>query len=91
MCHVTNRVDLWVGDTSRKYQGRDTEDFIAAKRAAWGANPVQFEGTYYTIPPSNIDPKPVQLGGIPIIMGGFSLAALKLAAPGVLSAVSHPS
>jgi alkanesulfonate monooxygenase SsuD/methylene tetrahydromethanopterin reductase-like flavin-dependent oxidoreductase (luciferase family) len=55
-------------NSSRKYQGRGTEEFIAAMRAAWGANPVQFEGTYYTIPPSNIDPKPVQQGGIPIII-----------------------
>lgn len=67
-------------NSSRKYQGRGIEEFIAAMRAAWGANPVQFEGTYYTIPPSNIDPKPVQQGGIPIIMGGLSPAALKRAA-----------
>jgi alkanesulfonate monooxygenase SsuD/methylene tetrahydromethanopterin reductase-like flavin-dependent oxidoreductase (luciferase family) len=48
-------------NSSRNYQGPAVNEFVAAMRAAWGANPVQFEGKYYTIPRSNVDPKPIQL------------------------------
>lgn len=68
-------------NATRKDRGRRTEECIAAMRAAWGPNPAQFEGEFYTIPPSIIDPKPIQPGGIPVIMGGgYTPTALKRAA-----------
>src|SRR5262249_9115917 len=42
--------------------------------------PVQFEGNYYHIARSTTDPKPIQPGGIPIIMGAATLSAIKRAA-----------
>ncbi|GHO49844.1 hypothetical protein KSX_80070 [Ktedonospora formicarum] len=60
-------------NVTRKYRGRGSEEFIAAMRAAWGPDPIQFRGEFYTIPPSLIDPKPIQKGGIPIIMGDSPL------------------
>lgn len=65
---------------TRKYQGPGINEFVAAMRAAWGENPVQFEGKYYNIARSNIDPKPIQQGGIPIIMGVATPSAIKRAA-----------
>jgi probable F420-dependent oxidoreductase len=67
-------------NTTRKYQGPAVNEFVAVMRAAWGANPAQFEGKFYNLPPANIDPKPIQQGGIPIIMGVGSSSAIKRAA-----------
>jgi probable F420-dependent oxidoreductase len=67
-------------NTTRKYQGPGITEFVAAMRAAWGKNPVQFEGKFYNIARSNIDPKPIQQGGIPIIMGVATPSAIKRAA-----------
>lgn len=78
-------------NTTRQYQGPGINEFVAAMRAAWGANPVQFEGKYYHIARSNVDPKPIQQGGIPIIMGVGSPSAIKRAAriaDGLIPAVS---
>src|SRR5204863_9362193 len=51
-----------------------------ALRAAWGPDPVAFEGRFYRIPPSRINPKPVQPGGIPILLGVFAPPAIERAA-----------
>jgi alkanesulfonate monooxygenase SsuD/methylene tetrahydromethanopterin reductase-like flavin-dependent oxidoreductase (luciferase family) len=41
---------------------------------------VSFEGRFYHIAPSQINPKPAQAGGIPILMGVFAPAAIERAA-----------
>jgi probable F420-dependent oxidoreductase len=61
-------------------RGKRTEEFIAAMRAAWGPDPVAFEGSFYNIPTSKINPKPLQEGGIPILLGATSPAGVKRAA-----------
>jgi probable F420-dependent oxidoreductase len=63
---------------SRK--GAGLEEFVAAMRAAWGSDPVCFEGRWYTIPDSIIRPKPVQPGGPPIVFGAMTPAGLQRAA-----------
>src|SRR5207248_3270634 len=63
-----------------KRRGAGFEEFIAAMRAAWGPDPVAFDGRFYCIPPSEINPKPVQANGIPIIVGAFAPAAVDRAA-----------
>ena len=67
-------------NVSPKRRGAGVEEFIAAMRAAWGPNPVHFEGRFYRIPLSEINPKPVQQGGIPILLGVFAPAAIERAA-----------
>jgi probable F420-dependent oxidoreductase len=67
-------------NVTRKRRGRGVEEFIAAMRAAWGPNPVTFEGRFYRIPTAQINPKPLQQGGIPILMGGFAPPAIERAA-----------
>jgi probable F420-dependent oxidoreductase len=67
-------------NVSLKRRGSGVEEFIAALRAAWAPNPVSFEGRFYHIPASHIDPKPIQPGGIPILMGAFAPSAIERAA-----------
>src|SRR5260370_193442 len=67
-------------NVSMKDRGKRVEEYIAALRAIWGPDPVSFEGNFYHIPASLINPKPVQKGGIPILMGFNTLAAVKRAA-----------
>jgi probable F420-dependent oxidoreductase len=68
-----------VMDRSPKLRGRGVEEMIAAMRAVWGPDPVAFSGRRYQIPPSQINPKPVQPHGIPIIMGVTAPAAIERA------------
>jgi probable F420-dependent oxidoreductase len=62
-----------------KRRGAGFEEFIAALRAVWGPDPVQFNGRHYRIPESDIGPKPVQPGGPPILVGAFAPAAVERA------------
>lgn len=65
---------------SIKERGKRIEEYIAALRAIWGPDPVSFEGSFYHIPTSKINPKPVQQDGIPILMGVNTPAAVRRAA-----------
>jgi len=47
-------------------------EYIDALRAIWGPDPVEFHGRFYEIPPSQINPKPVQAGGPPVIVAANS-------------------
>lgn len=55
------------------------EECIAAVRACWAPDPVQFDGAHYRIPRSKIGPKP-QRGAIPLAIGAVSRAAVERAA-----------
>ncbi|HEY8740067.1 MAG TPA: LLM class F420-dependent oxidoreductase [Candidatus Dormibacteraeota bacterium] len=59
-------------------RGARFEEGIKAMRAAWGPDPVSFEGEFYTIPPSLIDPKPVQQG-IPVVIAAIAPRAIERA------------
>jgi alkanesulfonate monooxygenase SsuD/methylene tetrahydromethanopterin reductase-like flavin-dependent oxidoreductase (luciferase family) len=63
-----------------KRRGRGFEEFVKAIRAVWGPDPVSFTGDFYNIPESRIGPKPVQSGGIPMLLGAFAPASLERAA-----------
>ncbi len=63
-----------------KRRGRGFEEFVRAVRAVWGPDPVSFAGDFYDIPESRIGPKPVQSGGIPLLLGAFAPASLERAA-----------
>lgn len=67
-------------NVARKERGKRVEEYIAVLRAAWGPDPVSYQGSFYQIPESKINPKPVQTGGIPILMGVTSMAAIQRAA-----------
>jgi probable F420-dependent oxidoreductase len=63
-----------------KRRGRGFEEFARAMRAVWVPDPVSFTGDFYDIPESRIGPKPVQSGGIPMLLGAFAPASLERAA-----------
>lgn len=64
---------------SLRRRGNGLEDYLAALKACWGPNPVEYEGRFYRIPPSDIGPKPYQIGGPPVILGVGARAALERA------------
>jgi probable F420-dependent oxidoreductase len=63
-----------------KRRGRGFEEFCKAMRAVWGPDPVSFSGDFYNIPESRIGPKPVQSGGIPLLLGAFAAPSMERAA-----------
>ncbi|MBV9229315.1 MAG: TIGR03619 family F420-dependent LLM class oxidoreductase [Chloroflexi bacterium] len=67
-------------NVSLRERGKKVEEFITAMRAAWGPDPVNYQGRFYQIPLSNNNPKPLQEGGIPILLGTFAQAGIERAA-----------
>jgi probable F420-dependent oxidoreductase len=57
-------------------RGARAEDYLAALRTLWNDEVSEFEGEFFTIPPSRMAPKP---SGIPVLLGGSAEAALKRA------------
>lgn len=60
-------------------RGTGFEEYIRAMQAAWGPDPVSFSGRFYKIPESEINPKPVQDSGPPIIIAAMKEAAVERA------------
>ena len=56
------------------------EEGLALMRKLFTERDVTFHGRYFNVDGVNIDPKPVQKPGLPIIMGGSADAALKRSA-----------
>jgi probable F420-dependent oxidoreductase len=61
-------------------RGAGFTEFIEALRAVWGPDPVSHDGRFYRIESSNVGPKPMQAGGIPIIAGAASPGGIRRAA-----------
>jgi probable F420-dependent oxidoreductase len=58
-------------------RGARGEEYVAALRALWGPDPVKFEGRYYRVPESSLEPKAVRDGGPPVLLGGSAPKALE--------------
>ena len=56
------------------------EEGLSLMRKLFTERDVTFHGRYFSVDNVNIDPKPVQKSGLPIIMGGSAEAALKRSA-----------
>ena len=65
--------------TPMERRGARAEEFIACLEAIWTQDPVTFEGEFYRVPTSYVDPKPVQRPHPPILLGGNAEPALKRA------------
>jgi probable F420-dependent oxidoreductase len=61
-------------------RGRGFEEYVAALRAAWGPDPVRFDGDIYRIPESDIGPKPHRPDGVPVLVGYTSAVTIERAA-----------
>jgi probable F420-dependent oxidoreductase len=64
---------------SKRGQARRSEEFIALLRTLWTDEVVSHDGEFYHVPPTRMDPKPVQQSGPPILLGGGAEPALRRA------------
>lgn len=63
----------------RAGRGRRAEEFVVALRALWADSPVEHHSPLYSIPRSEVLPRPVQRPAPPILLGGTSEPALRRA------------
>jgi probable F420-dependent oxidoreductase len=56
-----------------------TDEFVVALRTLWGEAEPTFAGRFANFTNARLHPKPVQSGGIPIVVGGHSEAAARRA------------
>lgn len=60
-------------------RGKRAREYIAVLRTLWNDEVSSFDGEFYTVPPARMDPRPVQPGGPPVLLGGAAPVALKRA------------
>ncbi|MGH7949407.1 MAG: LLM class F420-dependent oxidoreductase [Candidatus Binataceae bacterium] len=60
-------------------RGAMTDEAIQALRILWSDNAASFSGKHFKFGPVKMFPKPVQKGGVPIVIGGHSRAAARRA------------
>ena len=58
-------------------RGARADEFMAVLKAIWTSDPVEFQGRFYRIPRSIIQPKPVQQPYPPIYLAAFAPPALQ--------------
>ena len=61
-------------------RGAATDEVIEVFRRVWRDQPASFSGRFFSFQPVGVMPKPVQPGGIPILIGGESRPAIRRAA-----------
>jgi probable F420-dependent oxidoreductase len=61
-------------------RGKRTDEAMQALRVLWREDPSNFEGKHFSFQRIRSFPKPVQSGGVPIVVGGHSRAAARRAA-----------
>jgi len=73
-------------------RGAQTDEYVAALRALWADDPVEFHGEFTDVPAARMLPKPVQRPAPPILLGGSADVALRRVgriADGWISASRH--
>lgn len=61
-------------------RGKRTDEALGALHALWREDPSTYKGTHFNFERIRSFPKPVQKGGVPILVGGHSRAAARRAA-----------
>ncbi len=64
-------------DVEFSTRGRRMDELVEALLTCWGPDPVEFEGEFFSIPPSIVSPKPVQTPHPPLLSGMRSEAGLR--------------
>jgi probable F420-dependent oxidoreductase len=86
LCHGRLDVGLGSGWATHEFaavgatfarRGAQIAEYVAALRALWADDPVEFHGEFTDVPPARMLPKPVQRPAPPILMGGSAEAALR--------------
>ncbi len=57
-------------------RGPRTVEFVEVLRTLWADDVSEYDGEFYTVPPSRVLPKPAQRPGPPVLLGGGVPAAL---------------
>jgi len=57
-------------------RGRRLEEYVSVLRTLWQPGRVAFDGEFFTVPESRMEPSPVRPGSPPILLGGAVPAAL---------------
>jgi probable F420-dependent oxidoreductase len=73
------RQEFETANVPMRRKGAGLDEAIAAMRACWGPDPVEYSGRFYRIAPSEVNPKPVQ-AHLPILLGSISPAGVERAA-----------
>lgn len=60
-------------------RGARTDDYVAALRTLWAPDDDTYHGPYVAFDDANSYPKPVQPGGIPVVVGGHTTVAARRA------------
>lgn len=60
-------------------RGARASEYVAALHALWAEGVTEFGGEFYSVPAGRAEPKPVQPGGPPILLGGLARTALERA------------
>ncbi|WP_436495842.1 TIGR03619 family F420-dependent LLM class oxidoreductase [Actinokineospora sp. HUAS TT18] len=60
-------------------RGRRADEYLPLLRRFWTDDVVSHDGDFYKVPPTRMDPKPVQPGGPPILLGAAAPPALRRA------------
>jgi len=68
-----------VTGASMASRGRRAQEYVAVLRELWSDGPSEFDGEFYQVPRGAVEPKPVQPGGPPVILGGLARPALERA------------
>jgi probable F420-dependent oxidoreductase len=63
-----------------RQRGRRGDEFIRCLKAIWTQEVAEFEGEFYRVPRSLIEPRPLQQPHPPITFGGYGSAAVRRAA-----------
>jgi probable F420-dependent oxidoreductase len=71
-----SRTEFTATGADKARRGARVEEYVRVLRTLWTDDPAQFDGEFYTVPPSRMAPKPVQPGGPPILLGGVVRPAL---------------
>ena len=58
-------------------RGARGEEFVECLKTIWTQDPVEFDGEFYRVPLSHVDPKPLQKPTPPLLLGGTADAALR--------------
>lgn len=61
-------------------RGARLDEAVELLRELWSADTPEFHGDFYACPPSGFEPKPVQPGGVPVLVGAYSEAGFRRAA-----------
>jgi len=64
-------------DVDPRTRGRRADELVDALLACWGSDPVSFEGEFFSIPESDVRPKPLQAPHPPLMSGMRSAAGLR--------------